>query len=149
MHAFACTMSATCQACNVFPGTAFGLCHGCRCNTAPAQQQLQRHFEAQFLHKPQDLKAKLKGQLLQQQQQQQHQQQQQQHQQHAGQQMGAELKWMNCMPAAGQQEQPLRHGKGKVLFWSHCYGHALMTHKATWMTDVTTQPGSRPSITKG
>ncbi|KAL3158545.1 hypothetical protein ABBQ38_010766 [Trebouxia sp. C0009 RCD-2024] len=71
---------------------------GMRCNTMHSQQQLQRQFEAQFLHKPPDLKAKLKAQLLQQ-------TQQQLQRQAAGQE--AALQWTNCMPAVQQQKPPL------------------------------------------
>lgn len=64
----------------------------CRCDNVHAQRQLQQHFEAQFLHKPWDLKAKLRSQA--------HQQQQQQGQAGSS---GAELRWTSCMPGARLQ----------------------------------------------
>ena len=63
----------------------------CRCDNAHAQQQLQQQFEAQFLHKPWGLKAKLKSQARQQQQQQ-------------GQAGSAQLRWTSCMPGARLQQ---------------------------------------------
>ena len=65
----------------------------CRCDNAHAQQQLQQHFEAQFLHKPWDLKAKLRSQMR----------QQQQHQGQAGS-SNAQLRWTSCMPGARLQQ---------------------------------------------
>ena len=71
----------------------------CRCDNAHAQQQLQQQFEAQFLHKPWDLKAKLRSQAR----------QQQQQQGQAGS-SSAQLRWTSCMPGARlQQGGPAGH----------------------------------------
>ncbi|KAL0019435.1 hypothetical protein WJX79_007767 [Trebouxia sp. C0005] len=72
---------------------------GMRCDGLHAQQQLQRHFEAQFLHKPKDFKAKLLN-------------QQQQQQTRTGS-SNAGLHWMACMPAARLQKEPVTHPSGK------------------------------------
>ena len=87
--------------------------HGGRCDNAVSQHQLQRHFEAQFLHKPEDLKVKLKHKLFQQQLGQGQGQGQGQRQKHAGQE-AAELQWTNCMPAARPQDHLSRHAAGDL-----------------------------------
>ena len=91
---------------------AHDVCYGlCRCDNAHAQQQLQRQFEAQFLRKPQDLRAKLHSQFQQQQQQQQ--QQQLGHRHAADHETG--LHWTSYMPAARQHKQPVGLLAGTIL----------------------------------
>ena len=72
----------------------------CRCANVHAQQQLQQQFEAQFLHKPRDLKAKLKSQL--------------QQQAPAGK-HNAELHWTSCMPGARLQREHLPRNAGMFM----------------------------------
>lgn len=83
-----------------------------RCDGLHAQQQLQRHFEAQFLHKPKDLKAKLLSQR---------QQQQQTGSPNAG------LHWTACMPAARLQREPVT-----------CPSGAVCSHSSPWHGFTTT-----------